>query len=476
MPIVLDPPQVTFGSGAPGRAIPGSGRAIPTSILGTTYEVRGLRLNNRQDLEHYWVKSLDGLYDSEVRDNREVNPDRDGETYFGGLYAGKPITMEGIIRAHTLEKMLDMQYALTEAFDNLDEEFEFVGRTGDITRDWVAYLAKTGSIALKDEQGDWEFNRAFMIPLRASKPNIFGLQQKSATTKIPHYVNMDADPQFNAGIAGWVAAVGGAAPVPVISYDAANDRLLVDGQGAMPANSAVGVYKDFAVTPGKMYAARAKVGITAGVGATNGVDILFDWRNLGGNVQYNEELVNTPVPNAGPFDVTKSSVMAPDGATTLRVWVRYVRDDPAVAPDPDFWVDDFLLHETYDDLGEAPQAFFAAFYEPPRSIVIDHVGNRKAQMILVVHGSQTDFSVGNTETGQEFGFKAGRVVPVGASWEIDFAEGTIFDQNGVNKFDAYNHGTDWMYIAPNTTQTLTFNSSNRDDNSAVTVYWRDTYK
>lgn len=298
MPVVLDPPGITYGSGNPGVPVPGSGRAVPTSILNTVYEINGLRINNRRDYEHYWIRSFDGLYDSEVRDNREVNPDRDGETYYGGLYSGKPLVMEGVIRAHTLEKMLDMEYALTEAFDDISREFAVIGRTGDWERDWVVYAAKVGSLGLKDEQTDWNFSRAFMIQLRASKPNIFGLRQRYEST---------------------------------------------------------------------------------------------------------------------------------------------------------------LLSES-------------------DTLTISHPGNRKAQLRLVIHGRQDDFLISNNITGQTFAFKPGRSVPADAEWEINFDEGTIFDQEGVNQFDAYDHASDWMHLAPNAEQKLTVQSTNRDASAAVTAYWQDTYK
>lgn len=278
--------------------MPGSGTAIPTSILTTSYEVNGLVINNRDDLEHYWIDEIDGLYDAEVRDSREVNTDADGEVFLGGLYAGKPLSISGKIRAQTYEKMLDMQMALSEAFGEINVEYPFIGRTNDINRDWVVHVVKTAAIAMKDVQDTNQYRRNFLIQLRASKPGIFSLWEKQA------------------------------------------HQLLSDGN----------------------------------------------------------------------------------------------------------------------------------------NITVDHLGNKKAFPRILLFGRQTDVAVSNNTTGQQFRLKEGWTIPAGRYYEIDFENGEIIDDLGVNRFDSFDHTSDWLQLERSASQVLTIISTNRDASAAATVYWRDTYR
>src|SRR4051812_44185737 len=131
MPVVLDPVAITKGTGVPDRSLPGSGLSIPTSIAKMVFDMRGLIVNNRDDIDRYWLNKIDGLYDAEVRDNRDINADRDGETFYGGLYSGKPLVVDGNIWARRYEKWLDMRSALSEALDDITDEFPLIERTGE---------------------------------------------------------------------------------------------------------------------------------------------------------------------------------------------------------------------------------------------------------------------------------------------------------------------------------------------------------
>lgn len=294
MPVLLDPPSVTKGSGDAMRSLAGSGTTIPTSLAKTAFEANGLTFNIASDIDRIRVAKMSGLYDANVRDNRDVNPDRDGETFYGGLYSGKPIIIEGDIWARQYEKWLDMRSALAEAFDPLDAEFPLTGRTGDFTRDWVLYVVKTSDMGMDDYlDGPW-FKTAFNIPLRASRPYIFGYQLKSA-----------------------------------------------------------------------------------------------------------------------------------HGTTQA---------------------------------------------------VVANLGNRNAQPRMLLPGQQQDVVVDVDTTGQQFRLKAGRQIPAGRYYEIDFDAGTVMDDLGVNKFDDYDSASDWLYIPKNATTTFTLSNTVTDGNQGITVYWQDTYK
>jgi hypothetical protein len=183
-PIVLDPPIVTAGSGAPDRSLPGSGKAIPTMVARTVFEINGLIMNQRDNKDVIWVEEIDGLYDADVRDSREANTDRDGEQFYGGLYAGKPLVLTGFIEAGTMEKLEDMMFAFNEAWDNITEESMLVGRTGDVQRDWMVNVVKVQSVAMKDKQDSYRWKRQFMLSLRSSSPSIYSYLLRTASQQL----------------------------------------------------------------------------------------------------------------------------------------------------------------------------------------------------------------------------------------------------------------------------------------------------
>lgn len=184
MPIVADPPLVTAGSGASDHWLPGSGRAVPTSLLHTQYEYNGLRINNRSDLDCYFVKKISGLYDADITQTTEDNPDRHGQTLYGGLYRSRPLVITGYIRAGSYGKMEDMAGALGEAFDVIDRELPFIGRLGDIDHEWQIWCSKSGSMAIDDEQTTMDFRRDFMVTLKATDPFIYGVRERSASQNL----------------------------------------------------------------------------------------------------------------------------------------------------------------------------------------------------------------------------------------------------------------------------------------------------
>lgn len=300
MPVVLDPPALTRGSGAPDRSLAGSGLAVPTSLAKTVYDARGLLLNNRGDIDRYWLSKIDGLYDAEVRDSRDVNADHDGETFYGGLYAGKPLTVEGNLWARQYEKWLDMRMALSEAFDDISDEFPLVGRTGDFTRDWVIYVVKTAQISMADYlDGPW-FKTDFQLQLRASRPRIYSYQIHSASTNL----------------------------------------------------------------------------------------------------------------NTSNF------------------------------------------------------------------IQVTNRGNREAVPRILLFGAQNNVVINVDTNGQQFRLKPAHPIPAGRYYEIDFDpnNSSIVDDLGVNRFNDYDHTSDWIELPRNVMTTLEIVSDGRDANAAATVYWQDTYK
>jgi Phage tail protein len=298
MPIILDPPEITAGSGAPNRSLPGSGKAIPTMVARTVFEINGLIMNQRDNKDVIWVEEIDGLYDADLRDSREPNPDRDGEQFYGGLYSGKPLVLTGFIEAGTMEKLEDMMFAFNEAWDDISEESMLVGRTGDVQRDWMLNVAKVQSLAMKDKQDSYRWKRQFMLSLRASSPSIYSYLLRQASTQL----------------------------------------------------------------------------------------------------------------------------------------------------------------------------------SVSNNVTVTNLGNRKATPRILLFGAQTGAEITNNSTGEVFRLKDNWVIPAGRYYEIDFEEGTIYDDLGNNRFAAFDSTSDWFKLPKRSTTILSVASTGRDANAAMTVYWRDTYK
>lgn len=72
----------------------------------------GLRLNERRLADRWFLSSIDGLMDADIRDSREVNPGEHGETAFESLYGGRTVVLEGRAEAGNMAKMRELQEQL----------------------------------------------------------------------------------------------------------------------------------------------------------------------------------------------------------------------------------------------------------------------------------------------------------------------------------------------------------------------------
>lgn len=184
MPILELTPQVhgpEWGSALVSQE--GSGLAFPTG-LATTFEYNGMIFNKLDQIDKIRVTKIDGLFDADIRDNRENNPSSDGETALDAFYGGRTLVFTGRIEAYRLEKLRDMQQAFREAFVDVGHEYPLIMHTYGFISDGEGgfrrgpSLARTGQIYCKknqpiqmtEEQVDQRFFREFMLTLRASDP------------------------------------------------------------------------------------------------------------------------------------------------------------------------------------------------------------------------------------------------------------------------------------------------------------------
>lgn len=158
--------------------LPGTVKAWPAG-LESTLTYRGLVLNDLSQPDRYKIKSINGLFDPEVRDSRENNPSRHGETAYASFYGGKQIVIQGTIYAGNLAKLRNMISALQAAFSDIGNEYPLYFTTfGN-----QAYINCKKSAQLEIEES---FNKRmpqheFQITLRASDPFIYGVTENTAS-------------------------------------------------------------------------------------------------------------------------------------------------------------------------------------------------------------------------------------------------------------------------------------------------------
>ncbi len=110
----------------------------------------GLLLNDRRRMDRIVITEVGGIDDPDVRDARDPNPDRDGETPLDALYSGRTITLKGYVQAGNVDMMDKLWSDLKDAFRWYDwvDEFKDSGALGDYT-----YETGSGLIVASDGSG-----------------------------------------------------------------------------------------------------------------------------------------------------------------------------------------------------------------------------------------------------------------------------------------------------------------------------------
>lgn len=125
-------------------------RGLESRIL-----VNDLILNDCRVPDHYKITEINGLDDVDIRDVREDNPDRDGETAYQAFYGGRTVTLRGYIQAGNFAKLRKMEVDLIRTFNSLEEQYmeflyldevNFFNDTSDLT-DWTSDGASQTTVA-----------------------------------------------------------------------------------------------------------------------------------------------------------------------------------------------------------------------------------------------------------------------------------------------------------------------------------------
>src|SRR4051812_45486691 len=109
--LTLGQPSAELGQGNPNERIIGSKLSGPRGIE-SLIEYNGLFMNVLDWVDTFIIKTINGLDDADIRDNRENNPGEHGEVPLNSLYGGRTIVLQGIVKTQTIWKLRDMQQAL----------------------------------------------------------------------------------------------------------------------------------------------------------------------------------------------------------------------------------------------------------------------------------------------------------------------------------------------------------------------------
>jgi hypothetical protein len=189
----------TLGTGDSGGSTIGSKKSGPRGIE-AVIEYNGLYLNVRDWVDTFLVTTIMGIDDADVRDTREPNPGRHGETPGFAYYGGRTIALQGKLITKTIWKLRDMEQALRQAFSDLSIEQALIFHGTAPDEDLQIFCKKSQKLDMADTQTTPNhFERPFNVTLRASNPRFKSI--------IRHYYQ-------------WI--YGGSATVDAIAFQTVN--------------------------------------------------------------------------------------------------------------------------------------------------------------------------------------------------------------------------------------------------------------
>lgn len=215
---ILSLPSAATGlvAGSVELALEGTGNSGPGGVE-SVFIYNGVYLNIREWIDTFLVTNIEGLADADVRDAREANPGRHGETYFESFYGGRTLTLSGKIRAHNINKLRDMEQGLRQAFNDIDTEKPLIIRNTNFGRDMMISCKKIQPVNIPERQDNFKFERDFQITLRASNPRFLSTSRKTTTSSLfiedtfsetaqAQFTNLVTNPNFlhpTSALTGW---------------------------------------------------------------------------------------------------------------------------------------------------------------------------------------------------------------------------------------------------------------------------------
>lgn len=461
MPLGIPPPSTGLASGSSVSIGQGSGTAVPAGIE-AVLEYNGIYLNNRSWIDTYLVTSIDGLGDADIRDDRDVNPQAHGETYFKAFYGGRTVVLSGKIRAFTLSKLRDMTQGLRQAFANLDHEKPLYFHAGNPDYTAVLYCKKAAPLSLNESQNTPNhFERDFQVTLRASNPRFLSKTAKQISVQLGRVDTFAAADSldyftFDAG-AGAASVSGGVLTVSSTGIKRAyrNDLGLdfADQEVAFKytpdatfTSSVTGAIIKRIDSSNYLLARISATGapiitsVDAGVSTTlatggtsvsrtGGTPYWVRCRISGDVVTIDHftadprQAVGTPSPTVS-YSYTLTGSAATKYGAGVRGGIGF-----SITPGSTAW--------TYDDMSFGPLSLTSI---PVTTIT--NIGNFEAQPVLTLNGPMTNPIITNALTDETIQFDG--TIADDSTWTIDTENRTIIDQSGANQFSKLNVASDWL--------------------------------
>lgn len=159
-------------------------------------EYNGLTLNDKSDYDAYVIERIGGLNDADIRYTSTPHPARHGEQASPSWYAGRTITLEGTIRARTVPKLREMQYALRAAIGASMTDRALIFRTNITTADVYCFARKSDSLQMAEEQLNMLPSRRFLATFRSSDPRFLAVIGATAIISGPTSGNISGITNF----------------------------------------------------------------------------------------------------------------------------------------------------------------------------------------------------------------------------------------------------------------------------------------
>lgn len=469
-PLAIPNPAIGLGTGSANQAVIGTGLSVPSGI-DMPISFNGLILNNRQWIDTYVVQKIAGLSDATIRDDRENNPDADGETYFEAYYGGKTFTLSGYIRCFNLAKLDDMEQALRAAFHNIKVEQPMVFHHRN-PQGVAQIMCKKGAELVCDDEQTTEnyFRRDFMITMKASNPRI----QAKTETLVESVLGWADQFEFDSRN----------------KYTKTGDGMSVAGGYLVPSNSNANLYiRDESVLVPNV---KSLVEVKSGTGGTplNSMDLRIilrrkdannyvyaKWTGTGGiSIEGVVAGVTTTLASTSNSGITNTAstnywfeFSASANVLNARV---YIDGDPR-----DLHPVGGVLKQISHTIADPTQA--AAFGETVRGqqgvsmkatstfgftnisaaayslsaesvFTVPNLGNGDAQPKITLSGRMGDPVITNSNRSESLSFtkNGGLEIYAGQSVEIDIAEDTIFRNTGLREWSHLTIDSDWLEISP----------------------------
>ncbi len=153
--------------------------------LEAVLEYGGLRIGDLTATDAYVVTEMSGLDDADIRDSRDVFPDRDGEIIGPMFLGGRTITVSGFIRARNFSQLRLMQSNLKAAMmpGALYAEKRLYFRMANSTLDVYINARKSAPVQMPEKQVGFDSyaTRPFLLTFRASDPRFLAVTTKTTT-------------------------------------------------------------------------------------------------------------------------------------------------------------------------------------------------------------------------------------------------------------------------------------------------------